>query len=164
MNSDPVTGGDRLIYSVSSLLQEAKDCLELSFPLLWVEGEISNFSSPASGHWYFTLKDSKAQIRCAMFRNRNRLVDLKPEQGAQVLVRGRIGLYVARGEFQMVVEHMEDAGAGALQRAFELLKAKLQSEGLFAAEHKQPLPDKPRCIGVITSGTGAAIRDILSVL
>ncbi len=164
MNSAPVTGDDRLIYSVSSLLQEAKDCLELSFPLLWVEGEISNFSSPASGHWYFTLKDSKAQIRCAMFRNRNRLVDLKPEQGAQVLVRGRIGLYVARGEFQMVVEHMEDAGAGALQRAFELLKAKLQSEGLFAAEYKQPLPDKPRCIGVITSGTGAAIRDILSVL
>lgn len=155
---------DRLIYSVSGLIQEAKECLELSFPLLWVEGEISNFSRPASGHWYFTLKDDHAQIRCAMFRNRNQLVDIQPTQGMQVLVRGRIGLYVARGEFQMVVEHMEDAGAGALQRAFEALKARLQAEGLFDTSRKQPLPDTPRRIGIITSATGAAIRDILSVL
>ncbi|MGB1582064.1 MAG: exodeoxyribonuclease VII large subunit, partial [Nevskiales bacterium] len=155
---------NRLIYSVSSLIQEARECLELSFPLLWVEGEISNFSQPASGHWYFTLKDSQAQIRCAMFKGRNRLVDINPQQGDQVLVRGRIGIYQARGEFQMVVEHMEDAGAGALQRAFEQLKAKLQKEGLFNDDHKQPLPARPQRIGVITSATGAAIRDILSVL
>lgn len=160
----PTPNNERLIYSVSSLLQEAKDCLELSFPLLWVEGEISNFSRPASGHWYFTLKDNTAQVRCAMFKGRNRLVDLNPEQGTQVLVRGRIGLYVARGEFQMVVEHMEAAGAGALQRAFELLKAKLQAEGLFDAAHKQALPASPRRIAVVTSATGAAVRDILSVL
>jgi exodeoxyribonuclease VII large subunit len=164
MNATPPAQSDRLIYSVSSLLQEARDCLELSFPLLWVEGEISNFSRPASGHWYFTLKDSGAQVRCAMFKGRNRLVDLQPDQGLQVLVRGRIGLYVARGEFQMVVEHMEEAGAGALQRAFEVLKTKLQAEGLFSAEHKLALPTAPRRIGVITSATGAAIRDILSVL
>ena len=155
---------NRLIYSVSSLIQEARECLELSFPLLWVEGEISNFSQPASGHWYFTLKDDQAQIRCAMFKGRNRLVDINPQQGDQVLVRGRIGIYQARGEFQMVVEHMEDAGAGALQRAFEQLKAKLQKEGLFDDSHKQALPARPKHIGVITSATGAAIRDILSVL
>lgn len=155
---------ERLVYSVSGLVQEARECLELSFPLLWVEGEISNLSQPASGHWYFTLKDESAQLRCAMFKGRNRLVDMQPQQGDQVLVRGRIGIYQARGEFQMVVEHMEEAGAGALQRAFEQLKARLQKEGLFDESHKQPLPGNPRRIGVITSATGAAIRDILSVL
>lgn len=164
MNHDAPTEPDRLIYSVSRLLQEAKECLELSFPALWVEGEISNFSRPASGHWYFTLKDDTAQIRCAMFKGRNRLVKVEPQQGSLVLVRGRIGLYVVRGEFQMVVEHMEDAGAGALQRAFEALKSRLEAEGLFESAHKLPLPATPRCIGVITSATGAAIRDILSVL
>lgn len=152
------------IYSVSRLVTEAKALLEGSFPLLWVEGEISNLARPASGHIYFSLKDEAAQIRCAMFKNRNRLLDFSPRDGQQVLLRARVSLYPVRGEFQLVVEHMEEAGAGALRRAFEQLQKRLDEEGLFDPVHKRPIPPLPRCIGVITSGTGAALRDVLSVL
>lgn len=154
----------RDVYTVSRLNREARSLLEGSFPLLWIEGEISNLSRPSSGHWYFTLKDEAAQVRCAMFRNRNMLIRFKPDNGTQVLVRARISLYEARGEYQIIVEHMEEAGDGALRRAFEILKQRLQAEGLFNSEHKKPLPAFPRQIGVITSATGAAIRDILTTL
>jgi exodeoxyribonuclease VII large subunit len=157
-------GLDRDILSVSQLNRRAKQLLETHLPLLWVEGELSNVSQPSSGHWYFTLKDDQAQVRCAMFRNRNMLVRFKPQQGQQVLLRARVSLYEGRGDYQLIAEHMEEAGAGALQRAYEELKAKLAAEGLFAEETKQAIPSLPRHIGVITSPTGAAIRDILSVL
>lgn len=152
------------VYSVSRLLRETRAVLEGSFPLLWVEGEISNLSRPGSGHLYFTLKDEAAQVRCAMFRGRGQHLGFRPENGAHVRVRARISLYEARGDLQLIVEHMEDAGLGALQRAFELLKHKLAAEGLFDAARKRELPALPRRIGVVTSPTGAAIRDILSVL
>lgn len=138
--------------------------LSQSFGLVWLEGEISNFARPASGHFYFSLKDKKAQVRCAMFRNKNLALKLKPENGMQVMVRARIGLYEPRGEFQVIIEHMEEAGAGLLQRQFEELKASLAAQGLFNTEHKKPLPKLPTSIGVITSPTGAAVRDILQVL
>lgn len=154
----------RDIYSVSRLNREARSLLEGSFPLLWLEGEISNLTRHGSGHWYFSLKDEAAQVRCAMFRNRNMYLKFTPTNGLQVLVRVRISLYEARGEFQIIAEHMEEAGDGALRRAFEALKQRLQVEGLFNAEHKKPVPRWPRCIGVITSPTGAAIRDILTTL
>jgi len=154
----------RDIYSVSRLNREARSLLEGSFPLLWLEGEISNFSRPSSGHWYFTLKDEAAQVRCAMFRNRNMLIRFNPENGMQVLLRARISLYEARGEYQIIAEHMEEAGDGALRRAFDQLKQRLQTEGLFSSEHKIPLPPFPKQIGIITSPTGAAIRDILTTL
>ena len=152
------------IYSVSRLNQEVRLLLEQAFPLVWVEGEISNLARPRSGHLYFTLKDSDAQVRCALFRNRSRYLRFTPENGARVRIRARIGLYAPRGDYQLIAEHMEPAGDGALQQAFEALKARLDAEGLFDAEHKQPLPALPRRIGIITSPTGAAIRDILSVL
>ncbi|MBL1274505.1 MAG: exodeoxyribonuclease VII large subunit [Ectothiorhodospiraceae bacterium] len=154
----------RDIYSVSDLNNAARDLLEGHFPLIWVEGEISNLARPASGHIYFSLKDSNAQLRCAMFKMRNRLVNFRPENGQQILVRGRLSLYPARGDYQLIAEHMEEAGDGALRRQFELLKHQLHSEGLFDADEKQPLPELPTRLGVITSPTGAAIRDILSVL
>ena len=154
----------REILSVSQLNRKARQLLEIHLPLLWVEGEISNLAKPSSGHWYFTLKDDAAQVRCAMFRNRAGLLRFAPKAGDKVLVRARVGLYEGRGDYQLIVEHMEDAGFGALQRAFEELKAKLQLEGLFDEARKQAIPGLPRSIGVITSPTGAAIRDILSVL
>lgn len=154
----------REILSVSQLNRKAKMLLETHLPLLWVEGEISNFARPSSGHWYFTLKDAKAQVRCAMFRNANQRVRFVPQQGQQVLIRARVSLYEGRGEYQLIAEHMEEAGFGALQRAFEELKQRLSLEGLFAPELKKPLPRLPQHIGVITSPTGAAIRDILTVL
>jgi len=160
----PTVDADRHVYTVSELNQDVRLLLETGFPTLWLEGEISNFSCPSSGHWYFTLKDSKAQVRCAMFKNRNRVLDFKPENGDQILIKAKISLYEARGEYQLIVEAMEEAGYGALQRAFEALKKKLQAEGLFAASVKQDLPALPKNIGVISSPTGAAIRDILSVL
>src|SRR5207302_1299234 len=125
---------------------------------------LTNFSQPASGHWYFTLKDREAQLRCAMFRMRDALVGFTPSAGAQVLVRGRVSVYEARGEYQLIVEHLEEAGVGALRREFERLKAKLAAEGLFALERKRGLPRFPRRIGVITSPSGAALRDILHIL
>ena len=150
--------------SISQLNLDAQGLLESSFPLIWLQGELSNFSRPASGHWYFSLKDTRAQINGAMFRNRNRLLDFAPQNGQQVLVRAKITLYVPRGNFQIVVEHMEPAGQGALKAQFDALKAQLQSEGLFAQDRKQALPAWPNQIGVITSPSGAAIRDILQVL
>jgi exodeoxyribonuclease VII large subunit len=152
------------VYSVSQLNAAVRGLLDQSFPLLWVEGEISNLARPRSGHWYFTLKDEQSQVRCAMFANRNRLLRLKPADGDQVMIRARVGLYAPRGEYQLVAEHMEAAGAGALQRAFDALKQKLGDEGLFSDALKQPLPAAPRRIGVITSPTGAALRDVVSVL
>ena len=150
--------------TVSQLNRQARTLLESHFDFVWVEGEISNFAAPGSGHWYFSLKDDGAQVRCAMFRNRNQRVRFKPENGDAVRLRCRVSLYEGRGEFQLIVEHMEHAGAGALQAAFEKLKAKLLAEGLFNPEHKKPLPDSVSHLGVITSPTGAAIHDILTVL
>jgi exodeoxyribonuclease VII large subunit len=155
---------DRQILSVSQLNRSVRHLLETQLPMLWVEGEISNFARPASGHWYLTLKDDQAQVRCAMFRNANQRVNFQPANGTQVLVRCRAGLYEGRGEYQLVVEHMEEAGFGALQRKFEQLKQQLTHEGLFDNQHKQPMPESLLHIGVITSATGAAIKDILSVL
>src|ERR1700678_2341028 len=155
---------DRDIYSVSRLNREVRILLERGFGSLWLEAEISNFARPSSGHWYFSLKDAAAQVRCAMFRQRNMLCAFTARDGQKVLVRARVGLYEPRGEYQLIVDHMEDAGLGALKRQFEELSAKLAAEGLFAQERKRPLPALPKRIGVITSPTGAAIRDILQVL
>jgi exodeoxyribonuclease VII large subunit len=154
----------REVYSVSRLNRAARELLESGFPRLWVEGEISNLSRPASGHLYFTLKDAQAQVSCALFRNRALQLGFRPDNGTQVLVQAQVSLYEPRGNYQLIVSHMEEAGDGALRRAFEQLKQRLHSEGLFDAKHKQPLPGLPRCIGVITSPSGAAIRDVLTVL
>ena len=150
--------------TVSQLNRRARQLLETHLPLIWVEGEISNLSRPGSGHWYLTLKDEQAQVRCAMFRNRNSTVRFNPENGNQVLIRCRVSIYEGRGDFQLIIEHMEQAGHGALQRQFDELKHQLSQEGLFNEEHKRSLPSLPNRIGLITSPTGAAIRDILSVL
>jgi len=155
---------NRTILSISDLNSEVNQLLTRGFPLLWVEGEISNLSRPASGHLYFSLKDSKAQIRSAMFRNRNMKLNIQPENGMKVLVRGRVGLYEPRGDYQLIAEHMEDAGIGLLQKQFDELKQKLSNTGLFDEAHKKELPEFPKQIGIITSPTGAAIRDILNVL
>jgi len=155
---------NRTILSVAELNAEVNQLLTRGFPLLWVEGEISNLVRPASGHLYFTLKDNKSQIRSAMFRNRNMKLNIQPENGMKVLVRGRVGLYEPRGDYQLIAEHMEDAGVGQLQKQFEVLKQKLADAGLFDENHKRELPEYPKRIGVITSPTGAAIRDILHVL
>ena len=155
---------ERDIYTVQQLNREVKQLLQQNFPLMWVEGELSNVARPASGHIYFSLKDSHAQVRCAMFRNANRALPFKPEDGMQVLVRARVGVYEPRGEYQLTVEHMEEAGVGALQRKFEALKQKLNQEGLFDHEQKQTLPAYPQTVSIVTSATGAALRDILSVL
>ena len=150
--------------SVSQLNRQARTLLESHFDFVWVEGEISNFAAPGSGHWYFSLKDGSAQVRCAMFRTRNQRVKFKPENGDAIRLRCRVSLYEGRGEFQLIVEHLEHAGAGALQAAFERLKERLLAEGLFNPEHKKPLPQSVSQLGVITSPTGAAIHDILTVL
>jgi exodeoxyribonuclease VII large subunit len=160
----PASPSDRDIYSVSRLNREVRVLLERGFGSLWLEAEISNFARPSSGHWYFSLKDATAQVRCAMFRQRNMLCAFTARDGQKVLVRARIGLYEPRGEYQLIIDHMEDAGLGALKRQFEELSAKLLAEGLFAAERKRSLPILPKRIGVITSPTGAAIRDIVHVL
>ncbi|HXS26461.1 MAG TPA: exodeoxyribonuclease VII large subunit [Steroidobacteraceae bacterium] len=158
------TGTERVVYSVSRLNREVRLLLDQRLPVLWVEGEISNLSQPSSGHWYFSLKDRDAQVRCAMFRQRNASVDFTPRSGQQVLARGRVSLFEPRGEFQLIVEHLEEAGIGRLQRQLERLKAKLAAEGLFDAALKRALPRFPRRIGVVTSPTGAALRDILHIL
>jgi exodeoxyribonuclease VII large subunit len=162
--SAPPAGSARTVYAVSELTEILRALLEDSLPSLWVQGELSNFARPASGHWYFTLKDERAQIRCAMFRNANYYVRPVPKDGDAVLVRAKAGVYPARGELQLIVEHMEPAGTGALLRAFEELKAKLAAEGLFDAALKRPLPPLPRRIGLITSATGAAVHDVLTTL
>ena len=154
----------RDVYTVSRLNLDARAILEEAFSTVWLEGEISNLARPRSGHMYFTLKDESCQVRCAMFRMYNRTLSFPPEDGMQVLVHARGSLYPERGEFQLIVQYMEEAGAGALRRAFDALKTRLGAEGLFDAGHKRPPPVLPRCIGVITSPTGAAVRDVLSVL
>ncbi|MCZ6803059.1 MAG: exodeoxyribonuclease VII large subunit [Proteobacteria bacterium] len=152
------------IYTITRLNREVRSVLEEVFPAIRVQGEISNLAKPASGHFYFTLKDSAAQVRCAMFKNRQSGLRFDPENGMQVLARANIGLYEGRGEYQLIIESLEPAGEGALQLAFEALKQKLFAEGLFNEDHKKDFPDFPESIGVITSATGAAIRDILSIL
>lgn len=154
---------ERRIYSVSELNYLIRELLEQSLPRVWIEAELSNFRRPGA-HWYFSLKDADAQLRCAMFRGNNVHVRPVPVDGDQVLVRGKISLYGARGDMQLIVEHMEPAGEGALRREFERLKAQLQAEGLFDEALKRPLPARPQGIGVITSATGAALQDILSTL
>lgn len=156
--AEPVT------LTVSQLNRQARNLLESHFDFVWVEGEVSNFAAPSSGHWYFSLKDGSAQVRCAMFRGKNQRVRFTPENGDHVRLRSRVSLYEGRGEFQLIVEHMEHAGAGALQAAFERLKARLLAEGLFEPARKKPLPEHVSHIGVVTSPTGAAIHDILTVL
>lgn len=152
------------IFTVSRLNQTVRLLLEQEMGHVWISGEISNFTQPSSGHWYFTLKDDTAQVRCAMFRNSNRRVTFRPQHGQQVLVRANITLYEPRGDYQIIVESMQPAGEGLLQQKYEQLKAKLQAEGLFDQQHKQPLPSPAHCVGVITSKTGAALHDILHVL
>jgi len=152
------------IFTVSRLNAEIKGLLESSYPFVWVKGEISNFRVPASGHCYFTLKDEHSQIRAVLFRTQHRNLRFAPESGMEVLCQGRLSVYEPRGEYQLIVEVMEPQGVGALQLAFEQLKKKLDSEGLFDPSLKRPLPMCPQRIAVITSPTGAAIRDILKVL
>jgi len=152
------------IISVSELNHQARSILERNLQSVWLEGEISNLAAPASGHLYFSLKDKNAQVRCAMFRGANRSLRFAPQNGTAVLIYAKVTLYEARGEFQLVAEHMEEAGEGALRRQFEELKARLGAEGLFAEEHKQALPALPRSIGIVTSPSGAAVRDILNIL
>ena len=154
----------RNVYTVSRLNLDARAILEEAFSTVWIEGEISNLARPRSGHVYFTLKDENCQVRCAMFRMHNRTLSFPPEDGMQVLAHARVSLYPERGEFQLIVQYMEEAGAGALRRAFDALKSRLGAEGLFDAGHKLALPVLPRRIGVVTSPTGAAVRDVLSVL
>lgn len=152
------------IYTVSELNEAAKMLLEHNFSNLLLEGEISNFSCPTSGHWYFTLKDENAQIRCAMFRMHNSTLPFYPKDGMHVVIRAKASLYIQRGEYQLIASHMEEAGVGVLQKRFEILKEKLFKEGLFDSAHKLPLPQFPSKIGIITSITGAAIQDVLTVL
>ena len=154
---------DRTILSVSDLNQLARILLEENFSKVVVEGEISNIAMPSSGHWYLTLKDSKAQIRCAMFSNRNRLARFQPKDGMAITAYGKLSIYGSRGDYQLIIDSIEETGEGALRRAFEELKNKLLTEGLFAEELKQPVLSNYRHIGVITSETGAAFQDILSV-
>lgn len=154
----------RKIFTVARLNQEVQQLLERGFGTVWLQAELSNLSQPASGHWYFSLKDSQAQIRCAMFRGRNRYLSFKPAAGDEVLVRGKLGLYAARGDYQLIVEHMEPAGAGQLQAEFERLRQQLSADGWFSPENKQNLPTLAGTIGVVTSATGAALQDVLTVL
>lgn len=158
------TPAPRTVHRVSELAELLRALVEDSLPRLWVEGEISNFSRPASGHWYFTLKDERAQIRCAMFRNANLRVSSQPGNGDQVMLRAQASFYTARGDLQLICEHLEPAGQGALLREFEALKRKLSAEGLFDAARKRPIPTRPRGLGLITSATGAAVQDVLAAL
>lgn len=164
MNNPFTSSSPPPLLTVSQLNRQVKTLLDSHFDFVWVEGEVSNFAAPSSGHWYFSLKDGKAQVRCAMFSRSNQRTRFTPENGDALRLRCRVSLYEGRGEYQLIVEHLEHAGAGALQVAFEKLKAKLQAEGLFDPANKKSLPDSVAQLGVITSPTGAAIHDILSVL
>ena len=160
----PATAPTRQVFSVSQLNAQVRSYLELEFPRVWVEGELSRIKPHSSGHLYFSLKDDGAAIDCAMFRNQNRLLRFKPTEGQQVLLRGKVTLYEPYGRFQFVVEHMEESGEGALRRAYEALRQKLQAAGWFDAARKRALPTLPQRIGIVTSDSGAAIHDLLSVL
>lgn len=159
---DPRAGRD--VYTVARLNREVRGLLEAGLPSIWIEGELSNLSRPASGHWYFTLKDEAAQVRCAMFRQRNQALRVAPRDGMQVLLRARVGLYEPRGDYQLIIDHLEEAGEGELRRRFEALKLRLAAEGLFDSARKRAPPRLPRRIGVVTSPSGAALRDVLQVL
>lgn len=152
------------IYSVAEVTGDVKAILEAAFDSVWVEGEISNLRIPGSQHAYFVLKDDRSQIRCVLFKGYRAGLKFEPEDGDQVLLFGRVTVYEARGEYQLIVEHLEPRGLGALQKAFEKMKARLQEEGLFAEEKKKKIPSFPWKVGVITSGTGAAVRDILNII
>ncbi len=152
------------VWTVSALNFEVKTILSEGIGTLWIEGEVSNFVRPASGHWYFSLKDERAQCRAAMFKGRNSRMGFTPVNGQHVLVKAQVTLYESRGEYQLLVDHIEDAGVGELKRRYEALKKQLDKEGLFASSRKKPLPEQPQHIGIITSPTGAAIRDALSVI
>jgi len=152
------------VLSVSELTRMAKNILEQSFPLFWVSGEVSNFTRAASGHWYFSLKDAGAQVRCVMFKGRNSYVDFTPREGDKIEARATVTLYEARGDFQLTVEFVQRAGLGALFEAFEKLKRKLSAEGLFDASIKRAIPKHPKQIGVVTSADAAALRDVLTTL
>jgi exodeoxyribonuclease VII large subunit len=152
------------IYTVSGLTREIRERLETHFALLWVSGEVSNLRQPLSGHFYFTLKDAGAQIRAVLFKGSHQHLRYKPQEGNQVLCRGRLTVYEPRGEYQVVVDYLEPLGLGALAQAFEALKVRLQAEGLFEAARKKPLPFLPRRIALVTSPTGAVVRDFLRLL
>ncbi|OGI54016.1 MAG: exodeoxyribonuclease VII large subunit [Candidatus Muproteobacteria bacterium RIFCSPHIGHO2_12_FULL_60_33] len=154
----------RDVYTVSRLNREAKALLEGGFPPIWIEGEISNLSRPASGHVYFSLKDAQAQVRCAFFRQHRRLLGIALKDGLHVLARARVSLYEGRGDYQIIIEYLEEAGEGALRRAFDALKQRLSQEGLFDVAHKKPLPRLPHRLGIITSPSGAVLHDILTTL
>lgn len=154
----------KLIYTVSELNRLTRYALEMRFPEIWVEGEISNFSQPKSGHWYFSLKDKTAQIRCAMFHAANQSVPFPLQEGLRVVVRAKVTLYETRGDYQLIISSLEKTGFGELHHAFEQLKSKLFKEGLFDKKHKKSIPVFPQCVGIISSPTGAAVRDILNVL
>ncbi|MCH1919031.1 exodeoxyribonuclease VII large subunit [Shewanella sp. A3A] len=159
-----MAASEQQIYSVSRLNGEVRHLLESQLGRIWLSGEISNLIMASSGHWYLTLKDNYSQVRCAMFRGKNQQVRFRPANGQQVLVRANISVYEPRGDYQLIIDSMQPAGDGLLAQQFEALKMKLAAEGLFSVEHKQPLPQHVRRIGVITSPTGAAIRDVLHVL
>lgn len=152
------------IYAVSEITAESRLLIEDRFPLIWVEGEVSNFRRPSSGHWYFSLKDDRAQLRCAMFVSRNRHIRSSIHDGMQAVIRGHLSLYEGRGDFQAIVDHIEPAGEGKLRAAFDRLKDTLEREGLFAKEVKRPLPTFPHHVGIISSISGAALHDVLVVL
>ncbi|WP_373766544.1 exodeoxyribonuclease VII large subunit [Glaesserella sp.] len=152
------------ILTITQLNYSVKNMLEVEFGHVWLVGEISNFSQPVSGHWYLTLKDEHAQVRCAMFRMKNMRVTFRPQNGMQVLVRASVSLYEPRGDYQVIIESMQPAGDGLLQQQFEQLKATLAAEGLFSQEHKKPIPPFVKCVGIITSSSGAALQDILNIL
>ena len=152
------------ILQVSELTRKVRFMLESEINVVWLSGEISNFIAAGSGHWYLSLKDSRSQVKCAMFKGNNRYVRLTPKNGQQVLVKAKVSLYEPRGDFQLIIEQMEDAGEGLLRQQYEALKAKLDGEGLFAASNKQPIMPHYNKVGVVTSPTGAAIKDIISVM
>ena len=157
-------GGGPQVYQVSELTRDIKAIMEAAFDSVWVEGEISNFNTAVSGHSYFDLKDENSLIRCVLWKGHRSGIKFQPEDGDKVLLFGRITIYGARGNYQIVTESMEPRGLGALQKAFEQLKTKLEKEGLFNEEKKKSLPEFPWKIGVVTSSTGAAVRDILNIV
>lgn len=162
--SNPLSTPIKQILNVSDLTRLTKELLETSFPLFWISGEISNFTRAASGHWYFSLKDDRAQVRCVMFKGRNSLVDRMPREGDLIEARATVTLYEARGDFQLTVEFMQPAGLGRLYEAFEQLKQRLQAEGLFDVSRKQAIPTNPQRIGVVTSPDAAALRDVMTAI
>lgn len=164
MSNNTLQKNGKDVLSVSQLNRQIKRLIEQNYSAMWIEGEIANFAQPSSGHWYFTLTDEKAQVRCAMFRSRNQRLRFQPEPGQKVLIKANASLYEGRGEYQLIVEGMQLSGDGALMLAFEQLKKKLDAEGLFSEQQKKALPDVPSHIAVITSATGAAVHDVLTVL